>query len=51
MFFSVAVNYVYYVHVKKNKVIHNLIKIYKDMHTRKNEKFVSDYAQSKHVSE
>jgi hypothetical protein len=51
MFFSVTVNYVYYVHAKKSKAIPNLIEIYKDTHARKDGEFVSDYAQSKYVSE
>jgi hypothetical protein len=51
MFFSVTVNYVYYVQAKMNDGKVNLIEIYEETHKKKNGKFVSEYAKSKLVSE
>ena len=41
----------YYVQGKKNDDQVNLVEIYEETHVKKNGKFVSDYAESKHVSE
>ena len=51
MFFSVTVNYVYYVQAKKNDGKYNLIEIYEETHKKKNGDFVSGYSESKLVSE
>jgi hypothetical protein len=52
MFFSVTINYVYYVQAQITKVTPNPIEIYKETHfSEKNKKFVSEYVESKYVSE
>jgi hypothetical protein len=45
MFFSVTVNYVYYVQRKNTRATPDPIEVYKETHVNKNEKFVSEYAQ------
>ena len=51
MLFSVTVNYVYYVQRKITQAIPDPVEVYKETHIKKNEKFVSEYAESKYVSE
>jgi hypothetical protein len=51
MLFNVIVNYVYYVQRKITQVTPDPIEVYKETHVNKNEKFVSEYAQNKYVSE
>jgi hypothetical protein len=52
MFISVTINYVYFVQAKIAYVTPNPIEIYKETHfSEKNKKFVSEYAESKYVSE
>jgi hypothetical protein len=51
MFFSVTINYVYYVQTKKNDGKVNLIEIYEETHKKKDGDFVSKYFENKLVSE
>ena len=52
MFFSVTINYVYYVQAKITKATPNPIEIYKETHfCEKNRKFVNEYVESKYISE
>ena len=43
--------YVYYAHAKFTKAVPNPIQIYMEIHVIRNGKFVSNYAESKYVSE